>query len=472
MLGKLRGFTNSKLAGVLVAIIIVPFVFWGMGSVFSGGNTNNVAKINNNSISTKDFIEYINRARLNPEYIKENLENNILENILNDLISNDLILMEYNDLNIQISDLSLKKNLQNNNAFLDEKKNFSRIKYEKFLLENNVIAAEFESRMKNSEQKKRLFNYIGGGIKSPYFLNNKSYVDENKKISIKYYDLDNAYNKNISEEDISNYIKENEENLKEAFINFKFSKIEPKNLIEINEFNDDFYKKIDEIENDILNDVTIDQIANKYNIKLEIKNNYKFINEDAILKEIYENRDKNEIVFKEKDGIFLLYQITKINKILPNRNNLDFNNKVKQRVINKNRFNLNKELFEKIQNKKFKDKDFDALVKDNNNILNGIINSINDENLFDETSLKLIYELPESSFVMVSDQNNKIYLTKITKITSNKLSVNDENFQNYLAKSNINLIDDIYSTYDSSLNSKYDVKIFGNTMDRVKDYFK
>ena len=33
MLGKLRGFTNSKLAGVLVAIIIVPFVFWGMGSV-------------------------------------------------------------------------------------------------------------------------------------------------------------------------------------------------------------------------------------------------------------------------------------------------------------------------------------------------------------------------------------------------------------------------------------------------------
>ena len=45
MLNKLRGFSNTKLAGVLVAIIIVPFVFWGMGSVFSGGNTNNIAKI-------------------------------------------------------------------------------------------------------------------------------------------------------------------------------------------------------------------------------------------------------------------------------------------------------------------------------------------------------------------------------------------------------------------------------------------
>ena len=60
MLKNLRGFSNTKLAGVLIAIIIVPFVFWGMGSVFSGGNTNNVAKINNKSISTQDFLQYVN----------------------------------------------------------------------------------------------------------------------------------------------------------------------------------------------------------------------------------------------------------------------------------------------------------------------------------------------------------------------------------------------------------------------------
>ena len=60
MLNKLRGFSNTKLAGVLITIIIVPFVFWGMGSVFSGGNTNNIAKINNEAISTQDFIKYIN----------------------------------------------------------------------------------------------------------------------------------------------------------------------------------------------------------------------------------------------------------------------------------------------------------------------------------------------------------------------------------------------------------------------------
>ena len=71
MLNKLRNFSKGKLAGVLVGIIIIPFVFWGMGSVFSGGNTNNVAKINNESISNKEFITKINNLRINPEYIKK-----------------------------------------------------------------------------------------------------------------------------------------------------------------------------------------------------------------------------------------------------------------------------------------------------------------------------------------------------------------------------------------------------------------
>ena len=472
MIGKLRSFTNSKLAGVLVAIIIVPFVFWGMGSVFSGGNTNNIAKINNNSISTKDFIDHINRSRINPDYIKENLDNNILERILNDLISKDLMSMEYKNLNVNVSDRSLKLNLQNEINFLDEDKNFSRLKYEKFLLENNIIAAEFENRLKNSELQKRLFDYIGGGIKSPYYLQNKIYINENKKINIQYYDLQNAYDRNVSDEEINNYISENEEALKEAYIDFSYTKIEPTDLIEINQFNEEFYKKIDEIENDILNEVTLEDIAKKNEITLQNKNNFKFVNEDNDLKEIYENRDKNEIVLKDKDNYFLLYQITKINNLLPNKNDSSFKDKVKNRIILKKKFDLNKNLFEKIQNKEFNDTDFNNLVKNKENINSGIINSITDDNLFDETSLKLIYELPKNSFVMVSNKTNNIYLAKINQITYENLKNTNESIQEFLAKANINLIDDIYSSYDTSLNTKYEVKIFNNNIDRIKDYFK
>ena len=45
MIGSLRNFAKTKLAGLLVFIMIIPFVFWGMGGMFSSGNTNNLAKI-------------------------------------------------------------------------------------------------------------------------------------------------------------------------------------------------------------------------------------------------------------------------------------------------------------------------------------------------------------------------------------------------------------------------------------------
>jgi len=189
MLNKLRNFTKTKLATVLIGIIIIPFVFWGMGGVFQGGNTNNIAKIKNVNISTEDFFDHIRSLGINEEIISKNIENNILTEILNDLLAKKFIELEIKKLGININDKSLLSIIKNNKNFLDDNKKFSRIKYEKFLLENNIIAAEFENRLKNSELRKRLFDYIGGGIKSPYYLQNKIYINENKKINIQYLSL-------------------------------------------------------------------------------------------------------------------------------------------------------------------------------------------------------------------------------------------------------------------------------------------
>ena len=42
MISKFKSLTNSKISWVIVALIAIPFVFWGMGDVFTRGNTNNV----------------------------------------------------------------------------------------------------------------------------------------------------------------------------------------------------------------------------------------------------------------------------------------------------------------------------------------------------------------------------------------------------------------------------------------------
>jgi len=473
MLNKLRGFSNTKLAGVLITIIIIPFVFWGMGSVFSGGNTNNVAKINNEAISAQDFVDHINQSRISNEIIKKNIDNNILEQILSELVSNKLIDMEINDLKISISESSLVDKIKSNQSFLDDKNNFSRLKYEKFLLENNLTAPDFENRLKKQELKKNLFNYISGGIKSPYFLKNKIYINETKKIELNYFDLNNVYDTNVTKIQIDEFIDDNLEKLKVDFIDLSYSKISPKDLIEIEEFNDDFYKKIDEIENSILNGSNINEIAKKYNLNLLSKNNYRTKdNEDQILNEIYSKRNEDKIQLLDKNEYFLLFEVKNIEKILPKKTNLEFIDMVKKNIILKRKFDLHQSLFKKIQDKNLKDDEFVKIAKSENNILNVKLNGINEKSKFDSDSIKLLYSLPRGSFSLITDDDNKIYLAKILNINSINLLNNNKETENYQFKSNNKIINNIYSSYDLSLNSKYKVKIFDTTLDRIKNYFK
>ena len=119
MLNKIRNFANTKAAGILVAILIVPFVLWGMGGLFSGGNKNNIAKINKENISTKDFQKHLNSSKIELERIKENIDSNILEEVLKELIGKKMLFMEIEDLNLVISDEVLNKKIKENKNFFD-----------------------------------------------------------------------------------------------------------------------------------------------------------------------------------------------------------------------------------------------------------------------------------------------------------------------------------------------------------------
>lgn len=253
MIRNLRKFAKTGMAKVLMVIIIIPFVFWGMGGVFSSGSTNSMATINNYNISTQDFINYLNDAKLDPDTIKKNIDNNVLEELLGNLVSTTLIQMEIEDLNISIPDEILIEKIKNNKVFFDTQNKFSRTKYEKFLLSNNMVAPDFESRLKKSELQKNLFTYIGGGIKSPFFITNNMFKEQTKKLDIKFFNLNNIYKKkeSFSNDEIESYVNENKEQLKNDYIDFSYLKLTSKNLAASDEFNDFFFEKIDEIENKI-----------------------------------------------------------------------------------------------------------------------------------------------------------------------------------------------------------------------------
>ena len=474
MLNKLRGFSNSKLAMVVVGIIIIPFVFWGMGSVFSGGNTNNVAKINKETISTKDFVDFINQTKLTNEFIKKNIDKNILEDALELLVSEKISKLEIEDLNLSISENSLANMIKSNAMFLDENKKFSRNKYEKYMMENKISHVRFEKNFKEQKLNNNLLNYMFGGIKSPYFLNNKIFINETKKIEIDYFDINQILNKVTSNSEINEFIKENEEALKEDFIDFSYIKISPIDLVEINEFNDTFFKKIDDIENDILNGLTIDQIKKKYDFNLTTLNNFKNNKtSDKILNFIYTKRNDDKIQIIDKNEYFLLYEIKKINKILPNKSDSNFIKLIKDNLIYNRTLDLYSELYKKIESKKLNNDEFIKIAKDIKNIKSTTINNINDNNTFDIESIKSIYLQPKQSFILIKgNEKKKIFLAKIKNIYTNNINKNNPRIKDYLAKSNNEIIGEISNSYNLLLGSKYKITYFQNSLERVKNYFR
>ena len=132
MISSFRNFAKTKFAGILVFIMIIPFVFWGMGGMFSSGNTNIIAKIDKTNISTQEFIDYLNSSGIPEKSISENLDNNIIEELLSGLISTTLLNLEVRDYNLIITENTLFKKITKNKNFQDKNGNFQRIKYEKF----------------------------------------------------------------------------------------------------------------------------------------------------------------------------------------------------------------------------------------------------------------------------------------------------------------------------------------------------
>jgi len=476
MISNLRNFAKTGIAKVLMVIIIIPFVFWGMGGVFSGGSTNSLAKINNYNISTQDLVDHINEARLDLETIKQNIDNNVLEELLGNLVSNTLIQMEIEDLNIYINEKVLIEKIKKNKAFLDNQNKFSRTKYEKFLLLNNMTAPDFETRLKKSELQKNLFSYISGGIKSPFFITNNIFKEQTKKLDIKFINLINVYNKkeSFSDDEIQSYINKNKDKLKNEHIDFSYLKLTPQNLVESNEYNELFFEKIDEIENKISNGVKFKNIISELKIQPIIKTNYILNNKnDKTEEKIYKKRNEDKIQLVDENEFYVLYEISKINKILPKLDDENFRKKITEILFEKSKYEYNFKLINDINKKKFNESDFVNLSNENSTTIEQIqLNSVEDSNKFDINSVKLMYALPVNSFTLISDDDQNIYLAKVIQSNQKNIIKNSNEYENYNKEANKKMMNNMYSSYDYLLNKKYKVKINQQTLERVKNYYR
>jgi len=472
MIEKLKNLGWKQLGGlVLIVIIIIAFGFGGFGGGFSTNNQNNIAKINKTNVTTQDFIDYVNQSGISQEAIRDNLDNNIIEELLSGLISTTLIDLEIKDFDLSINERTILKNIKENKNFHDENGTFQRIKYEKFLLSNNLSAPMFELQLKNRELQKHLFDFIGAGTITPNFLIEKKFEENNKSLDIEYFDMENLYKKkdDYTVNEIEVFIDENKDQLKREYIDFKYVILNPKNLIGIEEFNQEFFDEIDSIENKISQGSTFETILEDINVDIIKVNEFapssnKQINEDLIY-----SKKASKIDLIESGDNFLLYNIDNQYDRAPDLNDEIIKGEIVELIYQKGKFDYNREIIEEIQKKKFDNSKFEELAGSNKEYSS--INSIEDDKLIDINSVKMLYALPVNSFALVNKED-KIYLVKITGTNKNSFNKTDEKYLKFVNSQNTNNRKSILQSYDQLLNDKYQVQLNQKTIDRVKNYFK
>ncbi len=484
MLTSIGKFSKSFFIKLLVGIIILPFVFWGMGDVFRGGNQNVIASIDSEKVSTQEFLNYLRRLNLKEEQIKNLPKTDLIEKILSEYIGKRVMALEIEKLGITINDNSLRNIIKNDEIFFKNNK-FSRTEYEKFLIKSGVTAPLFEANIVEQEKRRQFLSSLSSGIVIPQILVKKEYRKENQIKTIKYIDLEKYHSKNIPTAESKRALYERNKNV--FFTEFKsinYAEITPEKIAGNKEYDENFFKQLDKLENNVLDGQSFNESARNYNLEIisinkinankedESKNKIKDFS-DNLFKKIYNLKSVQSPEIVNLNNKYYLAEISSIEK-----KNRPFDDPEVQEALNaqinfKTKIENNTSILKDISMGALNKEKFIEFASDNNlEIKDYKIDNLKDNKIFSEGIIKRIFLTKDGEIDLITNNTlTKSFLVFPIKTEYKELKKNSNEYEQFEAKARLNLINKIYQSHDSNLNEKYKVELNQRTIERVKNSF-
>ena len=394
-----------------------------MGDLFSTGNRNIVAEIDNKKIYIKD---YMNEAR---SYVNQNRKSELNDRdhgiILNNLISEKIYEKFLEDLNLVINDQALANYIKNDQKFKNDNGVFSRTKYEKYILTNNINISSLENYYKKELIKKITVEvFINGIADTDYHI--KKYEDDFlKQVNVKYFKI-NTQN-NFTDKQINEYFLKNKSKYSLGEMRSgEYIKLSYDNL-GYKDQNDQYYKTIDNIENDIINNLNYQVLIDKYKLKAfkiekinqkGLNNNREFSNEKKFSKSLFSlNKNFSTEIIEINNEKYLI----KLNNISLSDDVL-FNDKIKKEIISELNFIKNMNLSKEISHSK--KNSFEEIANQNNLIINNFFfkNVLDNKGLFTEANMNKIFGSNKNDTIILQNQS-QIFAIKISEISRSKSKI-------------------------------------------------
>lgn len=165
MLDSIR--QNAQSWGVKIAfgLIIIVFVFWGVGSM-DNQSPNVLAMVNKEPITINDFIrQYEQQAELVraqfPDVTREDLDKfGLKQQVLQQMVGQILLVQQAKKMGFSISPAELKLRIADIPVFNNEQGEFDGEKYKQILAAQGTTPGAFEDEMRNEMLAQKMRDYV------------------------------------------------------------------------------------------------------------------------------------------------------------------------------------------------------------------------------------------------------------------------------------------------------------------------
>ena len=256
MLDFLRKRKRNWIIILFLGIIVVTFALFVGSGKFRDQGAGDVAEINGESISQREFaIQYeraVERYRqmlkgsLTPEMIKGL---NIKGSLLEELIQRKLMLQEARNLGLTATDDDLAEQLATAPEFQVGGR-FNKDRYLQILQTNRLLPAQFEEEQRDQLTIQRLYSVLVDSVHVTEAEVRDRYTIDQEKINLSYVKLPiSSFTSQVklSEEDVKQYYERNKEALKQPlkiqieYLTYPYERFEPSGQVSDKEI-EDYYQ--------------------------------------------------------------------------------------------------------------------------------------------------------------------------------------------------------------------------------------
>jgi len=237
MLKFMRKYATGYMVKALFGLIIVVFVFWGVGSFRESDKA--VAEVGPYKISLREYQEEYNRLvnmyrMIYKDKLDENLsrELKLKEKAMNELVDKYVLQIKAKEIGMSVSDTEFRERLENIEMFKRDGK-FSEMVYKEILKRNGLDPKRFEESEKAAILNAKMISLIRdtGALSGEGDLW-KSYVREKGKVNLGYVEFDpSSYRSKINVDDqevASVYEKEKDTKREENVYALKYLVVDEK----------------------------------------------------------------------------------------------------------------------------------------------------------------------------------------------------------------------------------------------------